>query len=58
MSLQKYVRQVRPRNESYIPPVDKVQNFLTEASSGIKPADLWKRDNLQRFIDEQIHYSK
>jgi len=35
MSLQKYVRQVKPRNESYIPPVDKVQNFLTEAKKGI-----------------------
>jgi len=30
MSLQKYVRQVRPRNESYTPPVEKVQNFLRE----------------------------
>ncbi len=30
MSLQQYVRQVRPRNESYISPVDKVQNFLSE----------------------------
>ena len=30
MSLQKYVRQLRPRNESYTPPVDKVQNFLRE----------------------------
>jgi len=29
--LQQYVRQVRPRNESYIPPVDKIQNFLSEA---------------------------
>ena len=28
--LQQYVRQVKPRNESYIPPVDKVQSFLTE----------------------------
>jgi len=33
MSLQQYVRQVRPRNESYIPPVDKIQNFLSEAKS-------------------------
>jgi len=32
MSLQQYVRQVKPRNESTISPVDKVQNFLTEAS--------------------------
>ena len=31
MPLQQYVRQVKPRNESYIPPVDKVQSFLTEA---------------------------
>ena len=30
MSLQQYVRQVKPRNESYIPPVEKVQNFLYE----------------------------
>ena len=30
MSLQQYVRQVRPRNESYISPVDKIQNFLSE----------------------------
>ena len=26
--LQQYVRQVKPRNESYTPPVDKVQQFL------------------------------
>ena len=31
--LQKYVRQVKPRNESYIPHVEKIQSFLTEASS-------------------------
>ena len=30
MSLQPYVRQLRPRTENYIPPVDKVQNFLHE----------------------------
>jgi len=33
--LQQYVRQVKPRNESYIPPVDKIQNFLSEAKGGI-----------------------
>ena len=33
MSLQKYVRQIKPRNESYIPPVDRVQNFLHESVS-------------------------
>ena len=31
--LQKYVRQVRPRNESYTPPVEKIQNFLAEGGS-------------------------
>ena len=30
MSLQQYVRQLRPRTENYIPPVDKVQNFLSK----------------------------
>ena len=33
MSLQQYIRQVKPRNETYTPPVDKVQNFLTEIST-------------------------
>ena len=28
--LQQYVRQVRPRTESYIPPVDRIQSFLHE----------------------------
>jgi len=30
MPLQQYVRQVKPRNESYTPPVVKIQNFLYE----------------------------
>jgi len=34
MPLQQYVRQVKPRNESYTPPVEKIQNFLTEADTG------------------------
>ena len=36
MSLQQYVRQVKPRNESYTPPVEKVQSFLSE---GLKAED-------------------
>ena len=33
MSLQKYIRQVKPRNESYTPPVEQVQQFfLTEGT--------------------------
>ncbi len=31
--LQKYVRQLKPRNESYTPPLDKVQSFLNEGGS-------------------------
>ena len=31
MPLQQYVRQVKPRNESYTPHVDKIQNFLHES---------------------------
>ena len=33
MSLKGYVRQVKPRTENYIPPVDKVQSYLTEGST-------------------------
>ena len=39
MSLQKYVSQLRPRNESYVPHVDKVQNLLSE---GLLAAD-WEQ---------------
>jgi len=34
MSLQKYVRQLKPRTENYTPHVDRIQSFLTEATSG------------------------
>jgi len=33
MSLQQYVRQIKPRDESYVNHVDRVQNILTEAAS-------------------------
>jgi len=32
--LQPYVRQLRPRTENYIPPVDKIQSLLSEATFG------------------------
>ena len=41
MSLQKYVRQVKPRNESYIPNIEKIQNFLYEARE-MNPKELAK----------------
>ena len=34
MPIRKFVRQVRPIEESYIPPVEKVQSFLSEADTG------------------------
>ena len=33
MHLRKYVRQIRPIQENYIKPEDKVQNLLSEAYS-------------------------
>jgi hypothetical protein len=36
MSLQKYVRQVKPRNESYIPHIDKVQKLYESATDAAK----------------------
>ena len=38
--LQKYVKQVRPRNESYIPHIEKIQNFLIEGE--MNPKELAK----------------
>ena len=59
MSLQQYVRQVRPRNESYIPPVDKIQNFLTEGFNyGIstpedidKLPDNFNKDEVKKLLE-------
>ena len=34
MNLQPYVRQLRPRTENYIPPVDKIQSLLSEGVTG------------------------
>ena len=31
MSLQPYIRQLRPRNESYVSPIDKIQNLVEDA---------------------------
>ncbi len=56
--LQQYVRQVKPRNESYIPPVDKVQNFLYEEGE-MNPKELAKYGGkrarvLQKAIEELV----
>ena len=33
MSLNPYIRQLRPRNESYVAPVERIQQYLTEGST-------------------------
>ena len=30
MSIRKFVRQIRPMDESYTPPIDKVQSYFSE----------------------------
>jgi hypothetical protein len=37
MSLQQYIRQVKPRDDSYVNHVDRVQNILTEAANPRNP---------------------
>ena len=49
--LQECVKQVKPRTENYTPPVEKIQNILSEAF-GL--ADIWKRDNHKNFIDKLV----
>jgi len=38
--LQKYVREVKPRNESYTPPVEKIQSFLDEGGSTVGATEM------------------
>ena len=54
MSLQKYVRQVKPRNESYIPPVDRVQNFLHESVSKLPQEKQIDVDSLVSAEDSTV----
>ena len=64
MSLQHYVRQLRPHNESYVPHIDKVQTLLSEGftvpisttkdvSSFVKKFDYSKKD-----LNQLIGYLK
>ena len=54
MSLQKYVRQLRPRTEKYIPPIDKIQNFLSEAAKGINIEVLEKELPRSNILRSQV----
>ena len=43
MTLQNYVRQLKPRNESYVPHVDRIRSFLEEGK--LTPSEVVKRDS-------------
>ena len=42
MPLQQYVRQLKPRNENFIPSVERIQDFLQEGK--LTPSEVVKRD--------------
>ena len=49
--MREYLKQLRPRNESYTKPVYKVQNFLQEGK--LTPAEVVKRDSrIELFIQK------
>ena len=54
MPLQQYVRQVKPRNKSYTPPVEKIQSLYEKEMT---PAELVKAGGrktktLQKAIED------
>jgi len=52
MALQQYVHQVKIREDKReTDKVELIKNLIL-SEAGIKPDDLFKRDNLQRFIDK------
>ena len=52
--LQKYVREVRPRNETYTPPVEKIQNFLVEAYT----TPISSEKDITKFLQGQSNIPK
>ena len=51
MSLQDYVRQLKPREEKIIPPAEKIQDYLHEAS--LNPSEIVKYDKrIELFIQK------
>ena len=51
MSLQDYVRQLKPREEKIIPPAEKIQDYLHEAS--LNPSEIIKYDKrIELFIQK------
>ena len=54
MSLNGYVRQLKPRTENYIPPVDRVQSFLSEAYSFFPTSEEEITKNLADWPHESV----
>jgi hypothetical protein len=54
MSLRGYVRQLKPRTENYIPPVDRVQSFLSEAYSFFPTSEEEITKNLADWPHESV----
>jgi hypothetical protein len=52
MSLQQYVRQLRPRTESYIPHVEQIQNLLSEEST--PEAEIQRAIELAELMDAKV----
>ena len=50
--LQKYVRQVKPRTENYIPPVEKVQNYISEEMT--PEAEIQRAIELAELMDAKV----
>ena len=51
MLFREHIRKLRPIQESFIPPVEKVQSFLQEGK--LTPAELIKRDSrINLFIQK------
>ena len=56
--LQKYVRQVRPRNESYTPPVEKVQNLFESTQESTRMENVIVACWNNRNLDDKIFATK
>ena len=54
MHLRKYVRQIRPIQENYIKPEDKVQNLLSEAYSFFPKSEEEISKTLSDFPHENV----
>ena len=50
--LQKYVQQLRPRTENYIPPVEKVQNYISEEMT--PEAEIQRAIELAELMDAKV----